>query len=70
VYITCNSGYRGEALLKMMPKLKMKSKVRMKISTQGGEKEKKEHKTKWFSDVKLVLTRVSPSVLDLCQKSG
>ncbi len=26
----------------------MKSKVRMKISTQGGEKEKKEHKTGFF----------------------
>ncbi len=34
----------------MMPKLKVKSNVRMKISTQGEEKEKKEHKTGfWFS---------------------
>jgi hypothetical protein len=33
----------------MMPKLKMKSKVRMKISTQGGEKrEKKSTKQNGF----------------------
>jgi hypothetical protein len=52
----------------MMPKLKMKSKVRMKISTQGGEKERKQHKKLVFFHSEMVLRRVSPPVLDMCQK--